>query len=145
LRVRLALDVVAATDAQIAALVQERSRAQQLLEEGKTARITVLRVDAALARALADSAGSASELAVARADRERLTGTSAQPAPLPVAAEVAVAKDAARERALDASAELRIAHARSAAADAAHDEARAAWLPRLDLAARYNEFGSAAG
>ncbi|MGH7445044.1 MAG: TolC family protein [Longimicrobiales bacterium] len=146
LRVRLAEEVLSAQAAQHIALAEERDRARQLLDEGKVARIAVLRVNAALARARADSAAAAVERDAARADLARLTGVAAAPAELPASAEVAMADDAAwlslRARALDASPELRTARARAAAADAARTEARASYLPRVDLSARYNEYGS---
>lgn len=150
LRVLLARDVLAAHAAQRTALTEELNRAQQLLDEGRAPRIAVLRVEAALARARADAAAAAIEHDAARADLARLTGVDAAPvsvaeAAAPADADTAAAWDALRALAHEASPELEAARARAAAAEAARAEARASFLPRVDLAARYNEYGSGAG
>ncbi len=145
LRARHADEVLAAQIAQQDALLQEQSRAQQLLDEGKVARIAVLRVEAALARARADSAAASVERDVALADLARLTGVGATPAPLPESAAAVPGHEELRMRALAASSELQAARAGAAAAEATHAESRARYLPRVDLSARYNEYGGGSG
>ncbi|HEU5207991.1 MAG TPA: TolC family protein, partial [Longimicrobiales bacterium] len=142
---RLAGDLLDAYDAQQEALRAERQRVAQLLAEGKVARVEMLRIEAALARADADAAAAAAERDVALADLERFTGVPSEPATSSIATPDAPDPEAAAARAIEASAELRAARARATAASAAHAQSRAGWLPRVDLAGRYNEYGSGAG
>lgn len=145
LAARLAAELLEAHTAQREALEAERNRVQQLLAEGKVARVELLRIDAALARASADAAATAADRTVALADLARFTGTSAEPAASVIAVPGSPSPEETSNRALESSAELRAAQARFAAASAAHAESRAGWLPRVDLAGRYNEYGSGAG
>src|SRR5690606_24984745 len=71
LAARLAADLLEAHTAQREALEAERHRVQQLLAEGKVARVELLRIDAALARASADAAAAAADRTVALADLAR--------------------------------------------------------------------------
>src|SRR5690606_35409801 len=142
---RLAGDLLAAYEAQRDALQAERRRVSQLLEEGKVARVELLRIDAALARAEAEAAAALAERDVALADLQRYTGVPVAPAPADIAVPGAPALDEITARAVESSADLRTARARAAAAAAAHAQSRAGWLPRVDLARRYNEYGSGAG
>lgn len=143
---RLAVEVLAAFAAEQTALTQERRRVAQLLEEGKVPRVELLRIDAALARTQADAAAAAANRDVALADLARHTGAPVEPASVSPRLPAGVPElTLLRAQALDASEELRAARARAAAADAARAESRAAFLPRLDLGARYNEYGSGAG
>ncbi|NLG61097.1 MAG: TolC family protein [Candidatus Cloacimonetes bacterium] len=142
---RLAGDLLAAYEAQRDALQAERRRVSQLFEEGKVARVELLRIDAALARAEAEAAAALAERDVALADLQRYTGVPVAPAPADIAVPGAPALDEITARAVESSADVRAARARAAAAAAAHAQSRAGWLPRVDLAGRYNEYGSGAG
>jgi len=145
LAARLAADLLEAHTAQREALEAERHRVQQLLTEGKVARVELLRIDAALARVRADAAAAVADHTVALADLARYTGASAEPAASDIAVPASPPRAETRDRAFESSAELWVARARAAAASAAHAESRAGWLPRVDLAGRYNEYGSGSG
>lgn len=145
LNAQLARDLLDAHTAQRDALQAERSRVEQLLNEGKVARVELLRVEAALARAGAEVAAAAAQRDVALADLGRHTGASVEPAGSMIPAPDTLPLSELESRALESSAELRVARARAAAASAAHAETRTGWLPRVDLAGRYNEYGSGAG
>ncbi len=150
LRVRSSREVLAAAAARVRALAAEEDRAGQMFHEGKGAQIDLVRAEAALARARADSVGAdaeadAAERELARAMDVPLEQVHAR-ALAPVRGQGAAPDRAVLlERALGSSPELARARRERAAAEAGRSEARAAWLPRLQTLGRYNEYGSASG
>lgn len=144
-------DAMAAYDAQIAALESERTRVLRFEAEGRAARVDVLRAEAALSGMRADRAGQDARRARAEADLGRLIGVDA--ARMTGVRLVALAsmppavpdRAALLSGALEANPRVAQARMRVAAADAARREARAAWLPSIALASRYNAFGTERG
>jgi outer membrane protein len=145
-----AREVEAAHRSRVEALDEERVRAVRLLEEGRAARVVLLRAEAALSAARAELAGSAGALETAERDLARWTGLPAErvagadlaqiraPGPAPE-------REAAVQRALDGNPELERLAAEVAAGRAGVSEARAQWWPTLHLGGRYVQYGSAAG
>lgn len=76
-RVLTTRETLAAHDQRIAALDAERTRVQQLLREGKAARVEQLRADAATTNAQADRIATASQLDVAVQELAQLTNLPA--------------------------------------------------------------------
>lgn len=145
-------DVLAANSSRVSALESERARAARLVESGREARLVVLRAEAALSRARADEAAAVAGLRRDEADLSRLMGTTADSLdawrlqPLRLRPESSVPDRAeSLEHAKRASAAVVAARARQAAAEAGKGVARAAFLPTVRLAGRYNGFGSAEG
>lgn len=151
LKLRSARDVESAAGARVRALIAERDRAQRMLKQGSSAPVAVLRAEAALARARADSVTAAGNRVVAARQLARLMGaapTSLDDRPLQRVREAAqTAQDRASllAVALSHSPELAQAQRRLSAARAGRWEARAAWLPRLQAVGRYTEYGSSPG
>ena len=151
LRVLAQREQLDAQRSRFAAVALEQTRAGLLFAEGRAALLVRLRADAALAAALADTVQAAAQLDVAERTLARLLGLEPEAlralALLPAAAPAAAppARDAALAEALDRSAEVARARAQVAAAARGAGEARALWLPRLQLGARYVEYGSDAG
>ncbi|MGH7475498.1 MAG: TolC family protein [Longimicrobiales bacterium] len=147
----LAGEVLRSQRARLDAAEGERQRAADLLARGTVARVDVLRADAALSAARAEVLEASGARAVADRSLARLMGLTAEPAwtelePLRLAAREELPDgDALVARALAASSELQAALRRVAAAAASVAEARAAWLPRLQVGARYTEFASSLG
>jgi outer membrane protein TolC len=157
LRVLTAREELAAQDERLAALTAEAQRAQQMLAQGKAARVDVLQVDAEAKRARADRIASAAQLDVAEHQLAQLTG-------LPYAAVhgaglagltladtslVADTSGAAREslvrRALSASPEIVQREQQVRAAGAGLAAARATWVPQLRVGGAYIDYGSSTG
>jgi outer membrane protein TolC len=74
LQVLTARDVLAAHDTRLTALEAERDRIAQLFAEGTTARVSVLRAEAAIAQALAERIATEAALEVGELSLARLTG-----------------------------------------------------------------------
>ncbi len=136
-------EVVAAHDARLAALDAERERAARFVDVERAARIELLRAEAARAAARADRASAEAALSVAEGDLARLTGLPERPrlaarlvAP---AVEVAPAPELADAGGEGVPPDVVRARAEARAADAARREARAAWLPDLQLSGAYVE------
>jgi outer membrane protein len=136
---------------QIEALESERTRNVRLETEGRVAHVEVLRVDAGLARSLADMAASRAGVARDEAELARLLGSTPtavgalalatpDPAEPSVPDRTALIAAAHRDNADIARAELRLA-----AAEAGRRNARSDLIPTVALAGRYNAFGSGAG
>jgi outer membrane protein len=151
-RVRAARAVLAASEHLVTALEAERRRVAQLHEEGRVARVALLRAESALSGAAADRIGAAGGVALAEGELARLIGASAaafagvplQPvrwagAPDPAAATLLAG------RALAASPEVARAASERRAAAAAVAEARGAFLPRIQGVGRFVEYGSGGG
>lgn len=153
LRVITTGEVLEANGRRLEALEEERGRAAQLLERGKAARVLVLRAEAALATARAEWYAARGERDLAVGELARLTGVDpARLAPhalTPVRhlADSAAPLDHAAllERALASNPELARLQRQVDAAEATRAEARALWLPRLQVAGRYAEYASALG
>lgn len=152
LEVLTARGVLAAQERRIVALSAERQRVEDLLGQGRAARVELLRVDAALAVAEADRVEIDARLDLAERDLARLIGASLEEAQgfalLPlrlVGPDAEVGREALLARARTASPELERARQLLLAAQAGRRLARAGWLPRLDLVGSYLGFGSTAG
>jgi outer membrane protein TolC len=133
----------------VASLGEETQRAGRLHAEGRVARVAVLRAEAALALAEAERIAGEARRDAAERQLARLIGweyervtAAALPAPLPPSLPPLAEALAA---AAGSSPEVERASAQVQAALAGRREARATWLPRLQAAARFTEFGSAAG
>lgn len=148
LRVRTAREVAQAHEHRIAALRAERDRAAQRVEQGRLARVVLLRAEAALSAALAESVAAASDVDVAENELARQLNTTPDSirgrelrAVRPATTQTPAA-DALRPFARDSNPELMRARRQVAAAEAARGEARGAWLPRLQIGGRYSEYAS---
>jgi outer membrane protein TolC len=134
---------------QVTALSAERTRAQLLYEEGKAARVAVLRSEAALSEARAGLETVGEELRLALRRLARVSGLPAERIHATALVELSPRgldvppRDELVRRALDANPRLVEARDRVAAAGLAVGAARAAFLPRIDLSGRYSAFGSA--
>jgi len=155
LRVRTTREVLDAHERQVAALAGERARAAKVFDQGRAARVTVLRAQAALAQAQADRESAALDAVLAERDLARLLGVPAEQvagATIPAlrlraAADSAPALPAraqALDRALVSSPELAALRRQEQAARAGTAESRALWLPRLQLVGRLAQYGSGA-
>jgi outer membrane protein TolC len=147
-----ARETLAAHESRLRALAAERSRAQRLFDEGRAARVAILRADAASSRAEADRVAAEGALRLREADLARLIG--AAPAEVEAAAldSLALADPPTAEapadlRARAVASDPAVLRARRAAetARASIGEARGAYLPALSLTGRYNEYGSGEG
>lgn len=152
LQVLTAHDVLAAHDNRLAALEAERDRVEQLFAEGTTARVSVLRAEAAIAQALAERVATESALEVAELSLARLTGLH----PSEVAAESLVpirlqTSSPSLDRAVllaqaeATNPELQRVRSRQKSALSTKRTAAAAWYPSVSLFGGYLGFGSAGG
>jgi len=144
-------EVLDASDRQVAALESERDRVLLMLEEGRAARVDLLRVQAALSRAEAGRVSARARLDVAVRELRRLTGLGAgdlqSGSPLPLRLGRARVPDRAEAltRAQGGSPPLEAARRDVLAAEAGHSEARASRLPKLQMGARYSDYGTIEG
>lgn len=152
LRVLTARGVLAAQDQRLAALTAESLRARRLLEQGKAARVEVLRVDAEVARSRADRIATAERLDQAEHDLAQLTQLPFErvhaDSLVPLAlTDTAPAEDRAAllARAREASPELADVRRRAEAAQAGLAAARATRFPELRLSSGYIDRGRTAG
>lgn len=150
---RVYLDVLAsrgvldAEDRRIGALEAERGRVQQLFDEGRAARVELLRVDAALADARAGRVATAAHLDLAERDLARLIGGRPDSVRADRLVPVGLAEPDSLEergalvrRALAANPELEGARQNVAAAEAQRRVALAAWIPKIGLFGMYQGF-----
>ncbi len=144
-------EVLDASERQAAALQSERDRVLLMLEEGRAARVDLLRVQAALSRAEAGRVSARARLDVAVRELRRLTGLGASDlrsgSPLPLRLRLARPPDRAEAltRAQGGSPPLEAARRNVLAAEAGRSEARASRLPNLQLGARYSDYGTIEG
>lgn len=144
-------EVLDAVRAQKTALMAEVDRVRQFLEEGKAARVDLLRVEAALSRVEASEISARSDLELAQGRLARFTGRPVEeiraralsrvtPRGDEVPGRVAVLTDAR-------SVNPELARARDLldGATAAVRVARAAWFPKLEAGGRYADFGTLDG
>ncbi len=144
-----ATDVLRAHDRWVGALEEERERARLLFEEGKTARLAVLRTEAALSRARAEREAADEGLRLARRRLIRVSGLD----PLRVRSGALVGVAVGDERVPDRDALVAQARAsnpmlaqaerRVAASETGVAAARASYWPRVSLSGRYSTFASA--
>ncbi len=152
LEVLTARGVLEAQDRRLVALSGERRRVDELLGQGRAARVELLRVDAALAVAEADRVATRARLDLAERELARLVGAPVEEAraflllPLRlVDPDIEPERAALVERARAASPDLERARQVVLAAEAGSRLARADWLPRLDVVGSYLGFGSTTG
>ncbi|MGQ0813889.1 MAG: TolC family protein [Gemmatimonadota bacterium] len=131
----------------ITALEAERARARQLVEEGRAARVVLLRADAALSAARAEAVTSRTDVDIAENELARQLAltpaavrNSALARVLPRREELPGAGEL-KQRARNAPDLQRAAHEIEAAA-ATRAEARGLWLPRVQLGGRFVEYAS---
>lgn len=143
-----ATDVLRAHERWVTALEEELDRARLLFEEGKTARLAVLRTEAALSRARAEQEvaeeglrlalrrlSRASGLDAARVLDATLEGVAVAPEPLPSRAALVA-------QARSTSPALTQAASRVTATETQVAAARSSWLPTVSLSGRYSAFGA---
>jgi outer membrane protein len=151
LEVLSTIELLDAAARQRDALEAEQERVRQFLDEGKAARVDLLRVQASLSQAEAVEISLGLKLDVARGRLSRLTGLSGNEIRQRELARVGLKAMPAREylSALDtarrASPDLAVARQRLAGATAEVLEARANWFPSVQLAGAYSEFGALDG
>ncbi len=152
LRVVSARDVLAAHDTRLAALESELDRVQKLFAEGTTARVVVLRAEAAIAQAEAERVSTAAALDVAERNLARLTGVNAESAAANNLVSVRLLRDGgALEREIllahaeAANPELQRAREKHEVALSTRKAASAMWLPNISLFGGYLGFGSGNG
>jgi outer membrane protein len=151
LRVLTLQEVLQAHDLRRQALESEQARVTQMLNQGKAARVQLLRAQAALSQAAAARETTASQLELAVRDLGRLLGISPDRvraaglrtvrwsgAPPPT-------RSVLLEQAHSTNPALRRARQSLEAAHAGTAEARARFFPSIGLAARQAEYGTASG
>ncbi len=144
-----ALTVSRAQEDLVRALGAEADRVRQFLEQGRAAPVDLLRANAALASARADSVAAAGQLHLAEADLARLTALPVESVRTPLLSPVTlrargpVERDSVLAAALTASPQLREASARTEAAGALRQGASALWFPTVQLEGRTVAYGAA--
>ncbi|MFH1764626.1 MAG: TolC family protein [Gemmatimonadota bacterium] len=144
-------DLLAAVLGQKAALSAELQRVRLFLEEGKAARVDLLRVEAAISRVEAQEISVRSELELARSRVARLTGLEAEAVgkmsfvPVSPVGRVILTRDHALAAAMEGNPELRRAQEVLSGATVGVKEAAASWLPRVEANGRYANFGTLDG
>jgi len=150
---------VAASAERVLAIEAERGRVERLLEEGRAARVELLRAEASLSEAHADDVSARARLAVAERSLGRLVGIQPdqmEGLPLePLVAEGSLPSGTAPipppppagpppgGTPYPTPPAIRFARERVQGAEAALEVARAARLPSVDVGARLNQFGGA--
>lgn len=151
LRVLTLQDVLHAHELRHQALESELARVTQMLDQGKAARVQVLRAQAALSQAAAERETTASQLELAIRDLGRLLGLTpdqVRGAGLRMvhwSGAAVPTRDVLLEQARSANPGLKRARQSLEAARAGAAEARARFFPSIGLAARQAEYGSGAG
>jgi len=144
-------EVLRGAEGQRTALEAEAARVRQFLEEGRAARVDLLRVEAALSRVRASEISARSDLELEEGRLARLTGLPLEavrgaalagvasiPGELPTGGDVLASADLA-------SPDLSRARGELARASAGVEEAKATWFPKLEAGGRYNDFGTLTG
>jgi outer membrane protein TolC len=152
LRVLTARDILAAHDTRLTALEAELDRTQQFFAEGTTARVAVLRAEAAIAQAQAERVATSAALELAVQNLARLTGVSPERAaaenlvPVQLHSETGpLDRDALLSHATTFNPELQRAREKHEAALSSKRAAAAMWLPNISLFGGYLGFGSGSG
>lgn len=140
--------VVRAHDQRVRALAEELERSRLLYEEGSTARLAVLRTEAALSRARAEREAAAEGLRLALRRLARVSGLDAGRIRQAALVEVAVVdtalpdREALLEQALARNPALAQATTRVSAAELTVDGARSSYIPNVSLSGRYSAFAA---
>jgi outer membrane protein TolC len=148
LSVLSAADVLRAHDRWLTALEQEQDRATLLFEQGKTARVAVLRAQASLSRARAEREAADEGLRLAVRRLSRVSGIdaaridSAGLVPVAVRSEALPDRDALVERARQSNPALAQAASRVTAMETGVSAAKSSYLPRVSLSGQYSAFGA---
>lgn len=143
LRVQATRAVDAAAEARIAALEEERSRAQRGLDQGTAAEVELLRASVALQDAAANRTQTRGAVTVAERTLARIIGTTPdriEAASLDDADLLRLAEVAPPDEATNAHVEAAVRRAESARARASAE--RAPRYPRIDLNAGVLQFGT---
>jgi outer membrane protein TolC len=148
LQVLTAGGVLDAHDRRLEALEAEHERVARLLTEGAAARVSLMRIEAALASAEADHVRAAAALDVAQRSLARLIGTSADETRatrlVPISLREAPPgddRDSLLAKAAGGSPELRRVRESLRAAEASRNAATGTWFPRLDLIGAVQGYG----
>jgi outer membrane protein TolC len=145
------VELLDAAERQREALRAEEERVRQFLAEGKAARVDLLRVQASLSQAEATEISIRSRLQVAWGRLGRVTGIPKEQIQTRglvrsgFGASGVEALPVALGRALEASPEMALGRHQLAGASAGVREADAAWLPTVNLAGAYSDFGTLEG
>jgi len=149
LRVLSARSTLDAEEQSLASLQAERNRVQQLLAEGRAARVELLRVEAAIAQAESERITTAATLDAAERSLARWLGiepqytTAEQLTPVGLMTAHAVGSRGELVSQFEATnPDLAEAQQRTEAADWARRAAMSAWHPRLDIVGAYLLFSS---
>lgn len=149
LRVLTARGILDAIERRTDALAAERGRVEQLLEQGRAARVELLRVDAALAQAEAERVGTETQLDLAERDLARLVDLSPEQTRATLLTRVRLVESARLEdraalleRALANSPEMESARRAVDAAEAERRVAKGSWIPDLTLGGVYKLYSS---
>jgi outer membrane protein TolC len=151
LEILSAEEILRAVEGQRAALDSEAERVRQFLEEGRAARVDLLRVEAGLSRVLASEISARSDLELARSRLARLTGLSleaVEAAPLAGVGPregVLPSRDEVLASAERSNPDLDQARQALAGASEGVREAKAGWFPKVEAGGRYNDFGTLSG
>lgn len=150
LRVRSAREVSAAQQKQLDALQRERDRSRQLVEQGRAARVVLLRAEAALSAARADAVTAQSEMNAAHQELARLLGvpetnvSAATLAGVQAKDTLVPGRAVIIETAERSNPELRRLRLQREAAHSERRAARGSWWPRVQLGGRFVEYASSA-
>jgi len=144
-------ELLAAAESQRTALEAEGERVRQFLEEGKAARVDLLRVQASLSQAEALEISVRSRLTVARGRLARLTGVGVvelrdrrlAPVALTITPTLGFSESVSRAR--TTSPELALAGQQLAGAMEGVREAKASWYPTVQVGGGFSEFGTLEG
>lgn len=145
-----ARELMRAQDARVTALEQERGRAARLHDEGRAARVVVLRADAALSAARAERATAAADVDAAERQLARTMGASHDSVRV-LTLENAHVRGAAPDRdgivqeMMERNPEIRRLEAAVSAARHSARDARAQWWPRIGVGGRYVRYASGEG
>lgn len=144
-------EILDAVTSQKEALAAEGERVRLFLDQGKAARVDLLRVEAALSRTEAREISARSDVELARNRLARLTGlepsalVSAVLTPVASRASMSLRKDPVLAAAMDSNPQLRRAREELTGARAGVREATAAWFPKVEANGRYTDFGTLDG
>lgn len=150
LEVLTARSVVAAHEKQLASLAAERARAEQMYGEGRAPWVQVLRMEAALSRAVAERESAVERRALAHRRLARVSGLDpatiedAELVELAASSVVPPSREALAAAVRSGHPAVEQASLRAAAAALAVTGTRSAWRPRISLTGRYSAYGSTA-
>jgi outer membrane protein TolC len=139
-----------AHERRVAALDQERARATRLLEEGRVARVVLLRAEATLSGARAELQSAESAVRLGEAELARIMVVDPALLSGAVLEDISVrgeppARGVAVESGLTTNLEVRRLRSQVRAAGTSVDVAGSQWWPRLHLGGRYVRYGSGQG